>query len=186
MKEGGNPDINRDAGAGAVTAKPGSRARLRDFSRSLPMSLLKAREAVMRHFRPGLHHFGITEQQWRVLRALTAVETIEVMALAEATFLLPPSLSRILKDLEERKLILRRTSPQDMRRGIISITVEGRHLIDQAGVHSEAIYAEITSRYGAEKLAELQGMLRDLEAILAEPIDLSAAPVAVPPRKSDD
>ena len=54
----------------------------------------------MNYFRPGLHHFGITEQQWRVLRALTTVETIEVLALAEATFLLPPSLSRILKDLD--------------------------------------------------------------------------------------
>jgi homoprotocatechuate degradation regulator HpaR len=105
----------------------------------------------MRHFRPGLHHFGITEQQWRVLRALTAVESIEVMALAEATFLLPPSLSRILKDLDERGLIFRRTSREDMRRGIISISEQGRQLIDMAGSHSEVVYAEITRRYGAER-----------------------------------
>lgn len=156
--------------------KTGSRARLRDFARSLPMSLLKSREAVMRHFRPGLHHFGITEQQWRVLRALTTVENIEVMTLAEATFLLPPSLSRILKDLEERGLILRRASREDMRRAIISISASGRSLIDLAGGHSELVYAEITRRYGAEKLAALQAMLRELELVLEAPIDVGPLP----------
>lgn len=159
-------------GGGTATPIARGRVRLREFSRSLPMSLLKAREAVMGHFRPGLHHFGITEQQWRVLRALASVESIEVMALAKATFLLPPSLSRILKDLEERGLIHRRTPAEDMRRGVISISVQGRALIDQAGSHSEAVYAEITRRYGAEKLARLQEMLRELELVLAEPIDL--------------
>lgn len=153
----------------ASTAR--GRVRLRGFSRSLPMSLLKAREAVMGHFRPGLHHFGITEQQWRVLRALASVESIEVMALAKATFLLPPSLSRILRDLEERGLIHRRKSEEDMRRGLISISAKGRALIDRAGSHSEAIYAEITRRYGAERLSRLQGMLRELELVLQDPID---------------
>src|SRR5208283_3623306 len=45
---------------------------MREFSRSLPMSLLRAREAVMRHFRPSLRRHGLTEQQWRILRALAA------------------------------------------------------------------------------------------------------------------
>ena len=33
---------------------------------------------------------------------------------------------------------------------------------------SETIYAEITRRYGAQKLAELQNMLRELEIVLSE------------------
>ena len=84
------------------------RVPMRDFSRSLPMSLLRAREAVMRQFRPSLRHHGLTEQQWRILRALAAVETIEVTELARIAFLLGPSLSRILRDLEARQLIERR------------------------------------------------------------------------------
>lgn len=133
------------------------------------MSLLKARESVMRHFRASLRHFGITEQQWRVLRALTTVETIEVTALAEVTFLLPPSLSRILKDLDERGLIMRRSSDEDMRRGLVSISPQGLQLIEQAGTHSEDIYGEITSRLGAERLALLQSLLRELEDCLEGP-----------------
>ncbi|MGH7006661.1 MAG: hypothetical protein ACREIP_22160, partial [Alphaproteobacteria bacterium] len=38
---------------------------MRAFSRSLPMQLLRAREAVMQRFRPMLHQHGVTEQQWR-------------------------------------------------------------------------------------------------------------------------
>lgn len=74
-------------------AQSATRVRLREFSRSLPMALLRAREAVMRHFRPSLRAFDVTEQQWRVLRALSAIPEIEVTELANATFLLAPSLS---------------------------------------------------------------------------------------------
>ena len=162
------PGNDRKAGA----QRP---VKLRDFSQSLPMTLLRAREAVMRHFRPALRHYGITEQQWRILRALASVEQIEVMSLAEATFLLPPSVSRILKDLEQRELILRRGSDEDMRRGIVAIGAKGRALIDSAGQVSEAIYREMTSRFGAEKLSALQAALRELEAILASTPPLTEA-----------
>jgi homoprotocatechuate degradation regulator HpaR len=183
------PEID---GNGEETVAPAARGRvrLREFSRSLPMSLLKAREAVMAHFRPGLQYFGITEQQWRVLRALTSVQSIEVMTLAKATFLLPPSLSRILKDLEERGLIHRRRPKEDMRRGLISISEQGRELIERAGTHSEAVYAEMTRRFGADRLARLQETLRELELLLAEPIDLGDLPArdgdADRPRREDD
>ena len=98
---------------------------MRDFSRSLPMSLLRAREAVMRQFRPSLRHHGLTEQQWRILRALAAVETIEVTELARMAFLLGPSLSRILRDLEARQLIERRVAKADLRRAVVSISAKG-------------------------------------------------------------
>src|SRR5215203_2391562 len=144
------------------------RTPMREFSRSLPMSLLRAREAVMRQFRPSLRQHGLTEQQWRILRALTAVETIEVTELARVAFLLGPSLSRILRDLEARDLIERRTAKADLRRGEVSISSKGLKLIEAVAPTSEAIYAEITSRYGARKLAELQDMLAELERGLAE------------------
>ena len=144
------------------------RAPMREFSRSLPMSLLRAREAVMRQFRPSLRNHGLTEQQWRILRALTAVNTIEVTELARVAFLLGPSLSRILRDLEARDLIGRRTAKADLRRGEVSISPKGLKLIEAVAPTSEGIYAEITGRYGARKLAELQDMLGELERSLAE------------------
>lgn len=157
--------------------------RLRGFDRSLPMALLRGREAVMRQFRTSLRQHRITEQQWRVLRALTAVDQIEVLALAETTFLLPPSLSRILRDLDKRKLIVRRTSPDDLRRGLVSISPRGLALIEKVGAQSEAIYNEITRRFGPEKLRNLHELLARLEQVLAEPIETNDDARGAPNRR---
>ena len=154
---------------GSATAKaPGCRVPMREFSRSLPMSLLRAREAVMRQFRPSLRNHGLTEQQWRILRALTAVEAIEVTELARMAFLLGPSLSRILRDLEARQLIERKTAEADQRRAVVSISPKGLKLIEAVAPTSEAIYAEITRRFGARRLSELQEVLGALEQSLAD------------------
>jgi homoprotocatechuate degradation regulator HpaR len=151
-----------------TAAPPRRRLPMREFSQSLPMSLLRAREAVMRQFRPSLRQHGLTEQQWRILRALTAVGTIEVTELARVAFLLGPSLSRILRDLEARHLIERKAAKVDLRRAMVSISAKGLKLIEAVAPTSEMIYAEITKRYGARKLAELQDMLKALETSLSE------------------
>jgi homoprotocatechuate degradation regulator HpaR len=163
----------RKKSAGAGQAKVAGRTRvrrspMREFSRSLPMSLLRAREAVMRHFRASLRDHGLTEQQWRILRALTSIDAIEVTELARLAFLLGPSLSRILRDLEARHLIDRRTAKADLRRGVVSISEKGLKLIEAVAPSSEAIYAAITKRYGVRKLGELQDMLHALESALSE------------------
>lgn len=155
-----------DSGAAAVPAS--RRLPIREFSRSLPMSLLRAREAVMRQFRPSLRNHGLTEQQWRILRALTAVEAIEVTDLAHMAFLLGPSLSRILRDLETRQLVERKTDEVDQRRAVVSISAKGLRLIEAVAPTSEAIYAEISRRFGARRLSELQEMLGALEQSLAD------------------
>ena len=165
MARKNSPKGSRPNPGGAVAIR---RAPMREFSRSLPMSLLRAREAVMQHFRPSLRHHGLTEQQWRILRALTAVKAIEVTELARVAFLLGPSLSRILRDLEARQLIERRTAKEDLRRAMVSISEKGLKLIEAVAPTSEAIYAAITRRYGARKLAELQAMLGALESSLSE------------------
>src|SRR6201998_1263097 len=106
------------------------RLPMREFSRSLPMALLRAREAVMRQFRPSLRQHGLTEQQWRILRALAAIDAIEVTELARTAFLLGPSLSRILRDLEARRLIERKTAKSDLRRAMVSISERGLKLME--------------------------------------------------------
>lgn len=166
-----SPEISmtRKKPANGSRAGRGSSRRvpMREFSRSLPMSLLRAREAVMRQFRPSLRRHDLTEQQWRILRALAAIDTIEVTELARTAFLLGPSLSRILRDLDARGLIERKTAERDLRRGVISISDKGVKLMAVVAPSSEAIYAAITRRYGARKLGELQEMLAALEASLA-------------------
>jgi homoprotocatechuate degradation regulator HpaR len=161
----------RERPSGSIGEVDVRRVPMRDFSRSLPMALLRAREAVMRHFRPSLRAYGLTEQQWRILRALASNSDIEVTELARVAYLLGPSLSRILRDLESRGLIERRVVRADLRRAMVSITAQGLQLIKAVAPSSEAIYAELARRYGEGPLAELQEMLHRLEtSLLAMPV----------------
>jgi homoprotocatechuate degradation regulator HpaR len=140
---------------------------MRGFSQSLPMALLRAREAVMRRFRPALRDRGVTEQQWRILRALAHSGSLEVTALAEATFLLAPSLSRILPDLESRGLISRRQMDSDLRRAVVSLEPKGLELIAAHAPDSEGVYDYIVRSFGQERLDQLFTLLRELEETLA-------------------
>ncbi len=141
---------------------------MRPFSESLPMMLLRARESVMRLFRPGLRKHGVTEQQWRILRALAHLGPMEVTELAQATFLLAPSLSRILPDLQKRELVARRQVDTDLRRSVVSLEPKGLRLIALHAPYSEKIYAQIASRFGAPRMRLLLGLLGELEAALEE------------------
>jgi len=139
---------------------------MRAFSKSLPMELLRARESVMRRFRPGLRGHGVTEQQWRILRALAHSGPLEVSQLAEATCLLAPSLSRILPDMESRQLISRRQGHTDLRRSVVSLERKGLRLIATHAPFSEEVYDDIAKTFGPERLAQLFTLLRELEECL--------------------
>jgi homoprotocatechuate degradation regulator HpaR len=141
---------------------------MRAFADSLPMTLLRTREAVMRRFRPGLRAHGVTEQQWRILRALAGQTPLEVTALAARTCLLLPSVSRILPDLEARGLINRATVESDLRRSVVTLTAAGLKLIAAHAPQSEAIYRAIEQRFGAQRLDELFHLLRELEQTVGE------------------
>jgi homoprotocatechuate degradation regulator HpaR len=147
-------------------ASPAPKLKMPDFSHSLPMLLLRGREAVMRHFRPSLLEHGVTEQQWRVLRALNSVDEMEVLMLANATYLFASSMSRILKDLQRRGLISRRNDSRDLRRNLVAISPKGRELIATLSPTSEAIYNDIYQRFGRKNFNTLQGLLLELEAKL--------------------
>lgn len=138
---------------------------MRSFDESLPMALLRAREATMRRFRPILADHDLTEQQWRVLRALSAAtEPMDVGDLAETTFLLGPSLSRILVNLDERGLITRRSDPADQRRSLIELTRGGTRLVARIAPRSEAEYGEIERLLGPKQLQSLFELLAALTA----------------------
>ena len=150
-----------------VTVRVGPEpSRLRSFDESLPMALMRAREAVMRRFRPILSRHDLTEQQWRVLRALddTATPTT-VGELAELTFLLGPSLSRMLTTLTDRGLVSRSADSDDARRSKIVISDRGRRLVAAIAPQSEMVYDEITDRIGSEELAHLYELLHRTAAL---------------------
>jgi len=141
-----------------------ARVPLRTFEQSLPMALMRARESVMRYFRPVLAEHDLTEQQWRVLRALRDADTpVSVGELAASTFLLGPSLSRMLVSLDERGLI-ERAAAADARRAEISISVDGRALVSEIAPSSEQAYGRIDALLDPGELDMLYALLAKLSS----------------------
>ncbi len=134
---------------------------IRDFQHSLPMELLKAREAAMARFRPMLRGHGLTEQQWRVIRTLAAYGNIDASELARRSFLLAPSLTRILQHLQREKLVKRSNDKNDQRRSVLVLTGKGKKLFSRVGPDSELLYANIERSFGIKKLEALYGLLAE-------------------------
>ncbi|NND74576.1 MAG: homoprotocatechuate degradation operon regulator HpaR [Ilumatobacter sp.] len=139
---------------------------MRTFEQSLPMALMRAREAVMRHFRPLLAEHDLTEQQWRVLRALVDADApVSVGELATQTFLLGPSLSRMLVSLDERGLIERASFVGDGRRAEITIAAAGVDLVARIAPRSEAAYRRIDAALDDGELGRLYELLAKLSQL---------------------
>lgn len=144
-------------------------SRMRPFQRSLPMQLMLAREAVMQRFRPHLNEHGLTDQQWRIVRALNEAEALDIAALARLCCLHTASLSRTLPNLEADGLISRRANKQDQRRVSVSLTAKGRRLFETVAPQSEAIYARLAQEIGPQRLEQVYGLLDEVIGILETP-----------------
>jgi homoprotocatechuate degradation regulator HpaR len=159
---------NRANGANGAAKKPNGSAKpshaMRPFSRSLPMQLMRAREAVMRRFRPHLASHGFSEQQWRVLRALVDAGELEIGALAAECQIHAASLSRMLPKLARLGLIRRENHKKDQRRVVVSITAKGRATFRSVAPESEEIYAAMEREIGATKLRDLYRLLDEVIA----------------------
>ncbi|WP_417206842.1 homoprotocatechuate degradation operon regulator HpaR [Antarctobacter sp.] len=144
---------------------------LSETQRTLPIALLRAREAVMERFRPMLREIDVTEQQWRVLRVVQEAGEIDATQLARAACVLAPSLTRILKTLEARGLIALHRDAADRRRTLVNISAVGKALLHEAGQTSAGIYKEIEERLGADRIADLLDALENV----TQDLDLSNA-----------
>lgn len=135
-------------------------------NRSLPLLLSQSREAVMQHFRPLLNHFGLTEQQWRVLRVLMETGGLEPRQISERCQLLGPSLTGILSRLEDMDLVRRTRLESDQRRVLVTLTETASELITTMAPVVEAQYRLLERAVGKEVLDGLYGILDDFLSVL--------------------
>lgn len=147
--------------------------------RNLPLLLLQAREGVIAHFRPILNHFGLTEQQWRVIRALSEAGEMEPWQICAVCQILKPSLTGVLGRMEELGLVKRRPHETDQRRMLVSLTAKSRALVERMIPLIEAQYRELEQAIGADLVAALYRALDRLLDQLQTPaplIELPAGP----------
>ena len=152
----------RPLGAGAESAP------LPPIPRNLPLLLLQARESVINQFRPILNAHGLTEQQWRVVRALLEAGPLEPRQIVTLCRLSSPSLAGVLARMDELGLVERERLPHDARRLRVSLTPSSRALALEMAPLVAATYRDIEARIGREFSARIYDTLDELIGLLGD------------------
>jgi len=140
--------------------------KLPPFEQSIAAVMLGAKESVIAPMRTKLRDYNITEPQWRVMRVINDRGATDATGLAEVGLLHAPSVTRILKELEERKLIIREPDPNDRRRTVVALTAEGREVVKVVSRHVMRVMREYSDRFGDQRLERLLAELRALSAAI--------------------
>ena len=152
--------------------------------RNLPQLMLQAREALMARFRPILNENGVTEQQWRIVRALLLHGPLEPRQLCGLCQISSPSIVGVLQRMDEAGLVGRARVAGDQRRIMVSATARSLALGERMVPAIEQRYADIEQLVGVETLQRAYDMLDALLAPLGHiPADApeveTTAPAAV-------
>jgi homoprotocatechuate degradation regulator HpaR len=148
------------------------------YAASIVGLLVGAREAMMAGIRPIFREANLTEAQWRVLRVLADQGSCDQTRLAMFAQLHAPSVSRILKELGERQLIIRETHPQDPRRSIVLLSDAGEGAVQDISVRIAPLLDFFAMRFGRKRFAALQQELAAFTLAIRPQIDDEPAPSA--------
>jgi len=144
---------------------------MQQFSQSLPIMLYRALDAIMPRFRRIFSDFGLTEQQWRVLRVLWEFDEIAFKELSVLTLIPAPSLVGIVDRLIKSGFVERRRSDKDRRKVFVFATPKGQDLRQQLMPRVQDTYLELKHSVDAKVWDD---MLKGLSTLSMETsIDMS-------------
>ena len=132
--------------------------------RNLPLMLLQARERVIARFRPLFNEHGVTEEQWRIVRALLETGPLEPREIVVVCGISSPSLAGVLARMEELGLVTRERLDHDQRRLRVSLTARSRALVRQMAPGVEAAYKAMEAQLGADLVRHLVDALDQFNA----------------------
>ncbi|MEU3486356.1 MarR family winged helix-turn-helix transcriptional regulator [Streptomyces massasporeus] len=127
--------------------------------------LTRAERLAARRLQGVLEGEGCSLDAWRVLASLSDGEGHHMTGLAEAAFLPPPTLTKLVDQLVDQNLVHRRVDPFDRRRILAHLTPRGQEYwqrVDQAVRASRPSLGE-----GDDDL--LRSLLDRLAATLEDP-----------------
>jgi homoprotocatechuate degradation regulator HpaR len=139
----------------APSARRPTRSGVALAHRNLPLLLLQARERVMMRFRPLLNEAGLTEQQWRVLRALLEQGPLEPREIVERCGISSPSLAGVLARMDELGLVRRERLDHDQRRLSVQATPAARRIAQDLAPRIDLTYRALEHQLGADFLAQV-------------------------------
>jgi len=138
---------------------------------NLPYLFLKARESLMEHFRPIMNHFGLTEQQWRVLRALDEHGQMEPREICQMCQFSSPSMAGILSRMEEVDLIKRSRIKGDQRRVLIHLSKRGTNVLSEIAPLIDLQYSYFEQSCGKQIFDDLFKVLEEFTELAKTPVN---------------
>jgi len=99
-----------------------------DLSRYLPYLLNRAGVRIALAFTDEIRQFGISLPMWRVLAQLWHADFQRQSDISERTTIEPATLSRLLRSIESKGLIVRTRSSSNAREVGVALTKKGRDL----------------------------------------------------------
>ena len=132
------------------------------FLDSLPMILSRSLDDIMPQYRSLFQAHGITDQQWRVMRALWEQEHLTSKQISQITLIPAPSLVGILDRLEKKGLLGRLRSVEDRRLVFIRPTKAGRELQELMLPKIEEIHNFLIEKVTGREWDEMKRILDKL------------------------
>jgi DNA-binding MarR family transcriptional regulator len=113
----------------------------------------------------GLTEAVLSETQLAALAALEAHQAMTPGELAEHEKVQPPSMTRVIAVLEERDLVLRSPHLTDRRQVVLTVTTEGRALVQRVRRRKDAWLAQRLAELTAEERAILRAAVPIVEKL---------------------
>jgi len=130
--------------------------------RNLPMLLLRAREKMMERFRPVIAAHGLTDQQWRVIRALHEHGPLEPRQITDICTISSPSMAGVLGRMEAMDLVVKERFADDQRRVRVSLTSASTKLVALISRELEEQYCQLELKVGPDVVERVYQAVDDL------------------------
>src|SRR4029077_7018357 len=124
-----------------------------------------ARRLLAQRTTSGMTEAVLSETQLAALSALEVHQAMTPGELAEHEKVQPPSMTRVCAVLEERSLVLRSPHPTDRRQVILTVTEEGRAVVQRVRRRKDAWLARRLAELTTGGGATLRGAVRTREKL---------------------
>jgi len=139
-------------------------------SHELAMLLRKAYLAFHRQVNACMRDYGITADQFVVLRVVAREPGLAQIEIVERTSSDPNTVAAIVRILERQRLIVRRSHAHDGRARCVFLTAAGRKLQQRAYENSESLRAALTNCTTERDRAQNSRFLQFVHDVFSAPV----------------
>src|ERR1700682_2025866 len=147
-----------------MASHPNPPENFRSREQQATLSLLRTADAVKRRLAQVIEPYGITPQQYNVLRIRrgAAPAGLPTLTIGELMIEQTPGTTRLVDRLERKGLVTRTPCPTDRRRVFCRITDKGLELLTELDEPVNRCDAQTVSALASEDLASLISLLESV------------------------